>query len=192
MKTKMTADGIGEPVDKKSIYRDLEGDEDGILYYKDREMKLLIRQVLPQDLEIVREARKIEADKFLAVQKDEFGNKKYVKLSDSIKDESDEQILEIIRKSNPINNTNGDITIVVFNIRKSKCLLVADISANDEDAKTGKITFVFFKENVKTEQEEKRIKSKVKEIVIESNMYSELYEEFVNPIKNQYDLKPIE
>lgn len=191
MKTKMTADGIKEPVDKKSIYRDLEGDEDGILYYKDRELKLLIRQVLPQDLEIVKEARKIEADKFLAVKKDEFGNKKYVKLSDTIKDESDEEILEIIRKSNPINNTNGDITIVVFNIRKSKCLLVADISANDEDAKTGKITFVFFKENVKTDQEEQRIKLKLKEIILESGMYSELYEEFVNPIKNRYDLKTI-
>lgn len=191
MKTKMVVEGIQETING-GIYRDLEGDEDGILYYKDRVMKILIRQALPQDIEIVKEARKREAEKFLAFKKDQFGNKKIIKLSELMLEQSDEEILNAIKMANPVNNDNGDIAIVGFNMRKSRCLFIADIGANDEEAKVGKISFTFFRENVKTEKEERLIKSRVKEIILEANMYTELYEEFVNPLTNQYELKTIE
>lgn len=187
MKTKMNVEGIKEPI-SGGIYRDLDGDDNGILYYKDRVMKLLVRQVMPQDLEVVKEARRIEAEKFYTAKKDESGKMMFMKLSEVREEDSDEKILDAIKKANPVNNDDGDIALIVFNMRKSRCLCVAELDADPDNIEVGKITFTFFPNSVRSEQEERMIKLRVQEIILESKMYDKLYEEVVDPAKNDYVL----
>ena len=122
----MNVRGIGKQ-NVESMYRDCEGYEDGIFYLEDKPTSLLIRQVLPQDLEILRKCRIAEANKFMAVKQDkQKGTVKMVPLGQVI-NETDKELQEIIAKALPESNPEGSMSLVIFNMKTGEFIALMDV-----------------------------------------------------------------
>ena len=112
----MTVKGIGKKEGTR-LYREFNGDEEGVLYYEDKVNKLLIRQILPipQDIELVRKTRKIAAEELIVTKTDENGRKTITTMDKVLPVDTDEEILKLINRANPQNNDDGSISITIFN-----------------------------------------------------------------------------
>ena len=169
----VTIKGIGQKEGDR-LYRKYGTSE--IFYYEDKRSGLLIRQVLPQDVELVKKARRIEIKKYLAY-KVENGQKKYCPLSDIVKEEPDEQIKKIIEESNPDNNDKGDMSLLVFNLKTKEFIALLDAIPDDEFGKKIRLGITFSDNKPIQKRYETLLKEKIKAIFLEWKLAKELYEE---------------
>ena len=174
----MKVRGIGKQ-NGESFYRDCEGYEDGIFYWEDKPTNLLFRQVLPQDLELVRKARITEANKFVAY-KQEKGTVKVSLLGQVIK-ETDEYIKEIISKSFPESNPEGSMSLVIFNMKTGEFVALMDVVSRSCFGDDVSVGFTFSANKVLKKRYESIVKKRVKELFEDAKITSgELKEEFFN------------
>lgn len=140
----MTVRNIGKRRGK-SLYRDIKGrgkDQNGVLYYEFK--GLLYRQILEQDVEIVREARKVVASQQIFTIRDKKTNEvKLMSLDKMMKPEKDDEILEIIREMNP---EEGNTSIAVFDLATKDFIAILDVETKPDTnwCKAG-VTFTFAK-----------------------------------------------
>ena len=169
----VTIKGIGQKQGER-LYREYGTNE--IFYYEDKISGLLIRQVLPQDLEIVKKARRIEVSKYFAY-KVENGQKKYIPLSKVLKEEPDEEIKKIIEEANPDNNENGNMSLLVFNIKTKEFIALLDVIPKDEFGGKVSLGFTFSDNKPIQKRYEFLLKEKLKAIFLKWKLAKELYEE---------------
>lgn len=190
-KSMMKVKGIGKE-EKGRLFRDVKGnkDYDEIFYYEDKKMQLLIRQILPQDLEIVKVTRKIVAKQILLRMQDKEGNIIY-KTMDKIPDEtSNEELIEKIYQADPLKSDTGCFSLIVFNSKTGEFIATMDIEPLDEDYTEGGIQFIFANNKVIESKWGEKLKRKMKSLLMESNVYPKDCKEIVLK-SNEYELVPI-
>lgn len=190
-KSMMKVKGIGKE-EKGRLFRDVKGnkDYDEIFYYEDKKMQLLIRQILPQDLEIVKVTRKIVAKQILLRMQDKEGNIIY-KTMDKIPDEtSNEELIEKIYQADPLKSDTGCFSLIVFNSKTGEFIATMDIEPLDEDYTEGGIQFIFASNKVIESKWGEKLKRKMKSLLMESNVYPKDCKEIVLK-SNEYELVPI-
>ena len=160
---KMLVKGVGK-FNGKSLFRDLKGYPDGIFYYEDRRTGLLFRQILPQDIEIMKEAGETAArERIINYNGQLFTSDK---LSKPV---SDDKILKIINDSNP---SKGIFSIAVFNIKRAQFICIIDIEPiENTDENEAKLLIGFCKNLVTKNRYGKLVKKRFNEICIESNLF---------------------
>lgn len=183
----MTVKGIKKG-NKGSLYCDWPGDEDGIFYFQDKVTGFLIRQILPQDLELVKKYRLIAASQVI-VSKEVNGKKIYMSY-DKIMEESDQEVLNLINEAIPKNNENGDISLIVFNIKTKEFIAMLDVMqvGKSEEAVVG---FTFSTNEVIRRRSESKLKSRIKELLIDEKICKSMKEEVWNTQKGNYELIPM-
>lgn len=143
MKDVMTLEGIGKE-NKGSIYRDYKNDTTGILYYEDKKNNLLIRQILPiaKDIQLVRETRKNDVRLHILVSEDK---KILIPFEGVVREYSDDELKEIIRKANPLVNGEGAISVAIFNLKTKEFITILDVETVilDTGEEVGALTFLF-------------------------------------------------
>ena len=177
----MTVKGIKKGR-KGSVYCDWSGDEEGIFYLKDKVTGFLIRQVLPQDLEIVKKYRRVAAEGVVVRNKD---SNRFVTYDKIMEEESDNEILEMIHESFPRNNENGDISLIVFNMKTKEFIAIMDVIqvGNSEKAIIG---FTFSNNEVIKRHFESKLKKRIKEILIEQKICKSMKEEIWSVQQSRY------
>lgn len=185
----MTVKGITVR-NKGSVYCNWPGDEEGIFYLKDKETGFLIRQVIPQDLELVKRYRRVAAKAILISQYQENGTKKIVTLDKVMKEERDKEVLEKINKSIPKNNPNGDISLIVFNMKTKEFIAIIDVVqvGYTENAIIG---FTFSTNELVKRRYESKLKNRIKDLLIEKQICKTLTEEIWSKQKAIYEYVPM-
>lgn len=179
----MTLKGIGKKRGE-SLYRDWRNDNDeGILYYEDKKNGFLIRQILPieQDLQLIKFLRRNNStQKFVFLKKQKDGKLVFSKGSELIKEISDKEILEHIKRANPLNNNIGSISVAVFNINTKEFITMLDIEPIKKgEYEEGIIAFTFSGNLLKKKRYEPKLKRWINELLIEKMVYPKGCKELV-------------
>ena len=164
----MTVKGIGKKEGNR-LYRDWYDNEDGILYYEDPIGKFLIRQVLPigQDVELLKRTRNIAARNVWVHSK----NGQYMTLDKVLPEDTNDQLLKMIREANPENNDKGCIGLFVFNSVSKEFIAALDVEPLDNDCNEGGITFTFSDNLVVRRRYELKLKRWVNNLFVETGLY---------------------
>ena len=192
MKNEMTLEGIG-PEKKGSLYRDLDGYDGGILYLEDAESKFLIRQVTTRksDLKLTRQSRGYSARNTKVLVKHENGGKSLFQIDTwpQVLEDSEEELIERIDRSNPLKNDDGSIALFVFYMGTKEFVASVDIQPMKENSNLAMILFTFSTVPRVEKRFGKKIRKRIKETLLSSGMYNECKELYWK--ENQYHLKPI-
>ena len=175
MKDYMTIPGIGKKREG-SVIRDLEGYDAGIVYIEDFENKFLIRQVLPipGDIELVRQTRRTSAKNNSVWIQTKDGEKRLVDIYSLLSkdfDSSDDEMKKLISNTDPDNNDDGSLSLLVFYTGTKEFVAAVDVkpvsAERDEEAM---LLFTFSADQRMKRKYEKKLKRRIKDILIESGM----------------------
>ena len=169
----MTVKGIGKKEGTR-LYREFNGDEEGVLYYEDKVNKLLIRQILPipQDIELVRKTRKIAAEELIVTKTDENGRKTITTMDKVLPVDTDEEILKLIIRANPQNNDDGSISITIFNMVTKEFIAILDVEPiPDTESKEAGILFTFSRNKIIRKRYGEKVKRIINNLLKEDGMY---------------------
>lgn len=195
MKDYMTIPGIGKKREG-SVIRDLEGYDAGIVYIEDFENKFLIRQVLPipGDIELVRQTRRTSAKNNSVWIQTKDGEKRLVDIYSLLSkdfDSSDDEMKKLISNTDPDNNDDGSLSLLVFYTGTKEFVAAVDVkpvsAERDEEAM---LLFTFSADQRMKRKYEKKLKRRIKDILIESGMYPQGCKEMIWN-KVNYILAPI-
>lgn len=195
MKDYMTIPGIGKKREG-SVTRDLEGYDAGIVYIEDFENKFLIRQVLPipGDIELVRQIRRTSAKNNSVWIQTKDGRKKLVDLYSLLSkdfDSSDDEMKELISNTDPENNDDGSLSLLVFYTGTKEFVATVDVKpVSAERYDEAMLLFTFSADQRMKKKYAKKLKRRIKEILIESGMYPQGCKEMIWNNVN-YILAPI-
>ena len=192
MKNEMTLEGIG-PERKGSLYRDIEGYDEGILYFEDIDSKFLIRQVTTRksDLILAKQSRGYSARNTKVLVKHANGGQSLFQVDNwsQVLEDSDEELMEMIDRSNPQKNDDGSMALFVFYMGTKEFIASVDIQPMKGNSDLGMILFTFSTAPRVEKRFGKKIRKRIKEIMLSSGMYKECKELYWE--ENQYCLKPI-
>lgn len=169
----MTVKGIGKK-ERERLYRSWYNDEEGILYYEDKKNGLLIRQALPikQDLELIKITRRTAAKNLILSAKDKNGKDIIITADKVLPKETNEELLKLIKESDPKNNDRGSISLLVFNFATKEFIVALDVDPLIEgEYQKGGIIFTFSDNLLVRKKYENRVKRWVNSLLIEKGVY---------------------